>query len=187
MLLGLGVYLMRSLARPPDAHGRRTESTTLLITIALVSAIAARGAAGALRNSLFRSGYELLFTPLVEWKKRPTKAIVDVGFDKLGSLVGGGIAMLAVVWAPSTALRILFGLCCVAAPTSAPNGSRTTRAPRSPAAAIWRYLFFKSVTATSCVLCWSTSRTKRYRGKIPAGGGFRGLADGSSRTKRARL
>jgi hypothetical protein len=81
----------------------------------LASAIAARGLAGAFRNSLFRSGYELLFTPLVEHKKRPTKAIVDVGFDKLGSLLGGGIAMAAVVFAPNSALRALFGLCAVAA------------------------------------------------------------------------
>jgi len=81
----------------------------------LVSAVLARGVAGVLRNSLFRSGYELLFTPLAEAKKRPTKAIVDVGFDKLGSLVGGGAALAAVSLAPGAALRILFVACVAGA------------------------------------------------------------------------
>src|SRR6185503_4203205 len=48
----------------------------------LWTALLARGANGVLSNSLFRSGYELLFTPLPERRKRPSKAIVDVGFDK---------------------------------------------------------------------------------------------------------
>ena len=41
-----------------------------------------------LHGSLYRSGYELLYTPLPLVQKRATKAIVDVGFDKVG--VGAG-------------------------------------------------------------------------------------------------
>jgi ATP/ADP translocase len=55
----------------------------------LWAAVVTRGAHGVLQNSLFRSGYELLFTPVAERRKRPTKTIVDVGFDRLGTVVGG--------------------------------------------------------------------------------------------------
>jgi ATP/ADP translocase len=81
-------------------------------------AILARAGHDIASGSLFRSGYELLFTPLPEHEKRPTKAVVDVGFDKLGSLLGGAIALLAVALVPSQTLRVLFGLAavlCVAA------------------------------------------------------------------------
>ncbi len=50
-------------------------------------------------NSLFRSAFELLYTPLPPLTKRPTKAIIDVASDRLGDVVGSGIllALLAVV------------------------------------------------------------------------------------------
>jgi AAA family ATP:ADP antiporter len=81
-------------------------------------AIVARAGHDVSTGSLFRSGYELLFTPLPEHEKRPTKAVVDVGFDKLGSLLGGAIALLAVALVPSQTVRVLFALAaalCVAA------------------------------------------------------------------------
>ena len=62
----------------------------------LWTALLARGAHGVLQNSLFRSGYELLFTPLAERRKRPTKTIVDVGFDRLGTIAGGLLTLLVV-------------------------------------------------------------------------------------------
>ena len=36
--------------------------------------------------------------------------MIDVGFDKLGSLLGGAVALLVATLAPSVALRCLFGL-----------------------------------------------------------------------------
>jgi len=76
---------------------------------ALWSAVGARLAGAVPQSSLFRSGYELLFTPLPEQKKRPTKAIIDVGFDKLGGLGGGAVALGAVAVAvPVVALRLVF-------------------------------------------------------------------------------
>jgi ATP/ADP translocase len=69
-----------------------------LVDPRLWTAVVTRGAHGVLQNSLFRSGYELLFTPVAERRKRPTKAIVDVGFDRLGT-VAGGLLTLAVVFA----------------------------------------------------------------------------------------
>jgi ATP:ADP antiporter, AAA family len=64
----------------------------------LWSALFARGLHGALSNSLFRSAYELLYTPLPERQKRPAKSIVDVGFDRLGT-VAAGVFTLAAAWA----------------------------------------------------------------------------------------
>ena len=60
-----------------------------LVDPRLWSALLARSAHGVLHNSLFRSGYELLYTPLPDHRKRPTKTIVDVGFDRLGTVAGG--------------------------------------------------------------------------------------------------
>lgn len=76
-------------------------------------AVLARAGQDINTSSLFRSAYELLFTPLPEAEKRPTKAVVDVAFDKLGSLAGGALALLAVAVVPSQTARVLFGLACV--------------------------------------------------------------------------
>jgi len=76
-------------------------------------AVLARAGQDINTSSLFRSAYELLFTPLPESEKRPTKAVVDVAFDKLGSLAGGALALLAVAIVPSQTARLLFGLASV--------------------------------------------------------------------------
>ena len=82
-----------------------------LVDPRLWTAVVTRGAHGVLQNSLFRSGYELLFTPVAERRKRPTKTIVDVGFDRLGT-VAGGLVTLAVVFAVGGrgSTRTLFAL-----------------------------------------------------------------------------
>jgi hypothetical protein len=76
----------------------------------LGSALLARGAYGVLHGSLFRSSYELLFTPLPGRRKRPTKTIVDVGFDKLGTVVGGVVTLLLVSSFGGQNVRLLFAL-----------------------------------------------------------------------------
>jgi hypothetical protein len=67
-----------------------------LVDLRLWAAALGRGTHDVVSNSLFRSGYELLYTPVAEGDKRATKQIVDVVFDKLGALVGGGVALAAV-------------------------------------------------------------------------------------------
>jgi len=86
----------------------------------LWTAIAARGLEAVLHSSLYRSGYELLYTPLPLVQKRAAKAIVDVGFDKVGSVLGGLLtaALLATlpgaaVWA-SLAGAIAVSAACLA-------------------------------------------------------------------------
>lgn len=65
----------------------------------------ARGLESVLRGSLFRSGYELLYTPIPAAEKRATKAIVDVGCDRLGDMVGAGLVALVLVL-PSTSVNL---------------------------------------------------------------------------------
>jgi len=62
----------------------------------LTSAVIAGGAESVLRNSVFRAGYETLFVPVSRRIKRSTKSIVDVGFDRIGSVIGGGMVELLI-------------------------------------------------------------------------------------------
>jgi AAA family ATP:ADP antiporter len=75
------------------------------------TALLARGSYEALTNSLFRSAYELFYTPLPEAEKRRVKALVDVAVDKAGALLGSAAvaAVLVVLPAPG-AERLLFAL-----------------------------------------------------------------------------
>jgi hypothetical protein len=89
----------------------------------LWTGVLSRGAHAVLSNSLFRSSYELLYTPVPDLEKRPTKSIIDVGFDKLGALAGSTIALLAVALAPapSRTLLALVVVLSAAALTLAPS------------------------------------------------------------------
>jgi len=42
-----------------------------------------------LRGSIYRAGYELLYTPLPVQEKRASKPVIDVVFDRLGDVLGG--------------------------------------------------------------------------------------------------
>ena len=52
-----------------------------------------RAAESIFFNSLHRSGFELLYTPLSPVEKRPTKSIVDVGGSRLGDMLGGALLL----------------------------------------------------------------------------------------------
>jgi ATP:ADP antiporter, AAA family len=63
----------------------------------------ARGGESVFRGSLFRSGYELLYTPIPAAEKRAAKSIIDVAFDRLGDAVGGGVVRVVLTFAPVAA------------------------------------------------------------------------------------
>jgi hypothetical protein len=88
-----------------------------LIAPGLGSVMAARAGESVLRNALFRSGYELFYTPIPADEKRAAKAIVDVGVDRLGDAVGGGLVRTVLQFAPALQYHtILFlGMTCSAA------------------------------------------------------------------------
>lgn len=61
---------------------------------------------GVTRSSLFRSAYELFYTPLPNAAKRATKAVIDVGFDRLGTTLGSGALLaIALIASPATQTR----------------------------------------------------------------------------------
>ena len=73
----------------------------------LSTAVIIRALPAILHNSIYRSGYELLYTPLPDRLKRPAKALVDVGVDKLGMIVGGAVTLLVVALAGDAAVQVL--------------------------------------------------------------------------------
>lgn len=81
----------------------------------LAAIVALRAGHAVLRNSAFRSSYELLYTPLPSEQKRPTKAIVDVCCDRLGTVVGSGAVVLVLMIATPASTRLLLALSAVSA------------------------------------------------------------------------
>ena len=74
------------------------------------TAALARGSHESLTNSLFRSGYELFYTPLPEGDKRRVKAVIDVAVDKAGTVLGSALVAVALVAVPIGSDRLLFAV-----------------------------------------------------------------------------
>jgi ATP:ADP antiporter, AAA family len=73
----------------------------------LLRLVTLRGAATAIANSLFRSGYELFYAPVPSEKKRSTKTAIDVGFDRVGTFVGGGVTLLVLYLIRDRSIELL--------------------------------------------------------------------------------
>jgi hypothetical protein len=82
----------------------------VLFVPSIATATTMRGGLSVIGNSLYSSGYELLYTPVVVEKKRPIKTLLDVGGDKLGSAIGAGFAFFILGIFPNFADSILVGL-----------------------------------------------------------------------------
>jgi AAA family ATP:ADP antiporter len=89
--LGLG----GTLAIPPALVAAGAVVTAWLPGVA--ASVGLRGLQAVLRNSLFRSAYELLYTPLPPDRKRSTKALLDVGADRVGTMAGGALVMAVLL------------------------------------------------------------------------------------------
>ena len=63
----------------------------------LWSVVAVRGGESVFRSSLFRTGYEVFYTPVPAEEKRAAKSLIDVGFDRVGDALGGGLISLAIL------------------------------------------------------------------------------------------
>lgn len=85
-----------------------------LVAPYFVSILLLRFLEAVTRSSLYRSAYELFYTPLPPSKKRATKTIIDVGVDRVGTLVGSaallGIAHLSHDTATKVVLFASLGL-----------------------------------------------------------------------------
>jgi hypothetical protein len=60
-----------------------------------------RGLDMVVRNSTFRAGYELLYTPLAEATKRSAKSLIDVACDCAGKGAGAVLILVLVTLVPS--------------------------------------------------------------------------------------
>jgi AAA family ATP:ADP antiporter len=76
---------------------------------------AARGAESVLRGSLFRTGYEIFFTPIPAAEKRAAKSAIDVGVDRLGDAIGGGIVRAMLLLPSSRRATAILSAAVVAA------------------------------------------------------------------------
>ncbi|MBL8241062.1 MAG: hypothetical protein JNM66_26810 [Bryobacterales bacterium] len=101
----------KSVASLPVAVG--IGSTVALLVPVYPLVVALRALEMILRGSLFRSGYEFLYTPVPPSDKRAVKSIVDVGFDRVGDAVGAGAVQLMMWLGPTLARPEILGLAMV--------------------------------------------------------------------------
>jgi ATP:ADP antiporter, AAA family len=78
----------------------------------LVMVTAGRAAEAVIRGSLFRSAYEVCFTPIPAAEKRSAKSVIDVGADRAGDAVGSGLVQLCLWLAAAEAPRWIL-ICCM--------------------------------------------------------------------------
>jgi hypothetical protein len=95
-----------------------------LIVPGFASLTFARGAEAVFRGSLFRTGYELFYTPMPADEKRAAKSIIDVGFDRVGDAMGGILVRLAVVFAPAAQSSAILALGLAGSVAAIVAGSR---------------------------------------------------------------
>jgi len=91
------VGLARTAAVLPFAVGAGALALLVPGLLGIWLATAVRGGESILRSSVFRSSYELFYTPVSPRDKRAAKTLVDVGFERLGDAIGGG-AIQAVLF-----------------------------------------------------------------------------------------
>jgi ATP:ADP antiporter, AAA family len=108
---GMGRFVLERLGLA-GAVGVLPTSVTLtgiggLLFPGLPSAALARGTEAVFHNSVFRSAYELLFTPIQRNEKRATKTLVDVGAVRLGDIIGGGVVQATLLVLPRYTFQTL--------------------------------------------------------------------------------
>jgi hypothetical protein len=97
----------------------------LLPNLANIAAL--RGVEAVVRNSMFRSAYELFYTPLPARDKRGAKALIDVVCDRMGDVAGGAAIRGAIVVVPHLLTETLVATAAVLSLLSAFIASRLSR------------------------------------------------------------
>ncbi len=90
----------------------------------LASAALLRGGEAVQRNTLFRSAYELLYTPLSEAQKRSTKALIDIGVDRAGTVFGSVLAIVVLRLVSGHAPTVLLAIVVLLALATLPLARR---------------------------------------------------------------
>lgn len=78
-----------------------------ILSPSLAAAVLTRGGEAWMTSSLFRAGYELLYTPVPRAQKRPVKMLIDVGLDRLGTAAGSGLVMLVIAFVARPQIVVL--------------------------------------------------------------------------------
>ena len=81
-----------------------------LLAPGFTGTVAARGGESMFRGSLYRSGYELFYTPIPVSEKRSAKSFIDVGVDRLGDALGGSVVQLVLLVAPAAQFSIILAV-----------------------------------------------------------------------------
>ncbi|MEJ7728877.1 MAG: hypothetical protein WKG00_06655 [Polyangiaceae bacterium] len=89
-------------------------SALVLATPVLWAATALRGGENAVRNSFYRSGYELLFVPLPAAVKRATKPVLDALVERLADAGGAAVVLILVTWLGHPAQRLVWVIMALA-------------------------------------------------------------------------
>ncbi len=89
-------------------------ATIALLLPGAMVLFALRGLEMVLRGSVFRAGYEMLFTPVAPEEKRATKLLIDVGAARVGDVVGALIVQATIVLGLMTTIPLLFATLTVA-------------------------------------------------------------------------
>ncbi len=74
-----------------------------------------RGVEAVQRNTIYRSAYEMLYTPLSDRQKRSIKAQIDIGFDRAGTIVASALIVLFLALFASDSATYLLGAVLVLA------------------------------------------------------------------------
>ncbi len=109
--------LARTVMSLPLAVGGGAAGALLVPVFPMVASV--RALELILRGSLFRSGYELFYTPIPSRDKRAVKTLIDVGSDRMGDALGAGTLQLLLWLGPVAArpqiLAIAVGLAAISA------------------------------------------------------------------------
>jgi hypothetical protein len=110
LLLG-EVGLARTVATLPAAMAAAAAAAAAFPGVGLT--VFARGVEAVLRGSVYRAGYELLFTPLASAERRSTKTVLDVGADRAGDGLGAVVLVVVLGLAGTAAERPIFAIAAI--------------------------------------------------------------------------
>lgn len=90
---------------------------TALLAPSMLVFVALRGGAMVIENSLYRSGYELLYTAVPSSEKRRAKILIDLAIDRLGTAAASGAVLVVLALTSTHLFGVLatLGLCAALA------------------------------------------------------------------------
>jgi ATP:ADP antiporter, AAA family len=135
----------------------------------LAGAIIARSGESIFRGSLFRTGYEIFYTPIPAAEKRAAKSIIDVGFDRLGDALGGGVVRALILLPVAFQYWVILGAAML---TAAVTLVVARRLNRGYIHTLERSLLHRAVELDLSDVEDATTRTavwRTLRGPVPTG------------------